>query len=415
MDIAIDPRVLQKRQLLSGGRYVLALFAVVAAVMSLWSLVAPSVSRSEIRTAIVERGAVSTEVVAVGTVVPQREHVLSSPLTSSIREVLLPLGTSVKQGDAILQLDSAQVDSEILRLTDELQLKELEAERIEQQQHQTLRDLRNQQQLASIDYENQKVVLERFSMLFERNIVSKLDYDANKLALQKAELMLRQVEQRISDTLAADQNQLQQNEVSLRLLKQRLQDQQQLKDHLTIRAQSDGIITVLADEVGRNVNAGMELARVSNLSSFRVDATVSDFYLSQIAAGMPVNVDLGEATLSGKLDRILPAVENGTVLLQIAFDHPDNAGLKQNLRVEARIVTASRSEGLRVSNGVAFKGAGLQEVFVINGDEAIKRQVSVGLSNSKYVEITSGPREGDEIIISDMADYQQLEQVDIDN
>lgn len=415
MDIAIAPGILHRRQWLARIRYLLMLLALAAGLLALRQLLVPSIKRSDVRTALVEHGAVSTEVVAAGIVVPNNERVLSSPLTSRVQEVLVSLGSSVKKGDAILQLDSTQVDNEVRRLADELRLQELEIEGIRQQQQQTLRTLRNQHQLAVIEHENQKVMLERYGSLYQRNIVPRFEYESTVLAEKKAALQLQQLEQQIADTLAAADNQLQQNEIARRLLQQKLAEQQQLQHDTTLRASSDGIITVLSSEIGQNINVGSELARISDLSSFRVDATISDFYLHQVSVGMPVNVNVGSGTLAGKLSRILPAVENGTILLQIELAQPDSTSLKSNLRVEAAIITASRSEGLRVANGIVFNGAGTREVFVVQDGKAVKRRVQVGLSNSRYVEILSGLSAGDEIIISAMTDYQHLDQIAMTN
>lgn len=415
MDIAIDQAVLRKRQLLAYGRGAAAAVAFLLLLLVLRDWLAPSVDRAGIRTAVVERGEVSTEVAAAGTVVPLDERVLISPVNSSISAVYLPLGSQVRQGDAILKVDSTQIELVVARLRDELRLKDLEIEALAQQQARELRTLRNQQELARIDLQNQQVILERFTKLQATNVVSEFDYDTAALNVRKTELQLTQLARQIDDTAAANHTAMQQREVERHLLEQQLAEQERLLHDTTLRASTDGIVTVLQSEIGQNVTAGSELARVSNLSSYRVDATLSDFYLHQIGVDMPVNIDLGTNTLTGKLSRILPAIDNGTIRLQIELDEPGNPQLKSNLRVEAGIVTQSRAEGLRVSNGIVFNGAGQQQVFVVEDGEAAKRPVTVGLTNSSYVEIVSGLAEGEEIIVSDMTEYMHLDSIGIDN
>jgi HlyD family secretion protein len=415
MDIAIDPKVLRTRALQARGRYVLGAVGLAVLLVLFRQWLAPSVARADIRTAIVERGPVSTEVQASGTVVPVNERVLISPVTSSIAEVFLPLGSTVKAGDAILRVDSTQIELQVARLGDQLRLKDLEIEGLRQQQQRALQELHNREALARVDLENQQVIVERFETLIQSNVVSRFDYDTARLNAQKTKLQLQQLAQQVADTIAADNNALEQRAVERQLLAQQLAEQQTLLHDTTLRASSDGIITVLNSDIGQNVAAGAELARISDLSSYRVDATLSDFYLHQISAGMPVTIDLGSGRVAGRLDQILPAVDNGTIRLRITLEDPGSTQLKPNLRVEAGIITESREEGLRVSNGIVFNGAGLQNVFVINGGTAAKRQVEIGLSNTNHVEIVSGLAEGDEIIISDMSAYQHLDQLGIDN
>lgn len=414
MDIAIDPQILRSRAWQARGRVLVAIVAVVAVLLLLREWLAPALARHEIRTALVERGPVSTEVRAAGTVVPLDERVLISPVTSTIAEVYLPLGSTVQAGEPILRLDSAQIELQIARLADELRLKDLEIEGLKQQQRRALQDLHNREALARIDLDNQSVIVERYEALIESNVVSRFDYDTARLDARKTQLQLDQLATQVADTRAADANALEQRAVERQLLAQRLAEQRKLLHDTTLRASSAGIVTVLLSDIGQNVVAGAELARISDLSRYRVDATLSDFYLHEVRAGMPATIDLGNSDLRGRVDQILPAVDNGTIRLRIALDEPGHALLKPNLRVEAGIVTASRESGLRVANGIVFNGAGLQDVYVVENGEAIKRQVDVGLSNSSYVEIIGGLSEGDEVIISDMTNYRHLQRIGID-
>ncbi|MDP2141452.1 MAG: efflux RND transporter periplasmic adaptor subunit [Gammaproteobacteria bacterium] len=411
MDIALDAGTLRRRRLHSWGRSLLVVLAFIALLVLLRHWLAPAVERSAIRTAIVERGPISTEVQAVGLVVPMYERVLISPVSSSIREIHLPLGSTVKAGDPILKLDSTQIELDIRRLKDQLRLKELEIAGLVQQQHQQLSALRNQEELARLDLENQTVTLERYETLRRSNIASQNDYDLASLSVKKSGVLVRQLVQQISDTLASNRNLVEQRDIESQLLRQQLNEQEQLLSDTTVRASTAGMITVLSSQLGQNVVAGAELVRISDLSSFRVDATLSDFYLHQVSVGMPVNIDIGTGDISGTLSQILPAVDNGTIRLQIELTHAGHVQLKPSMRVEAKILTQQRDSGMRVSNGIVFNSAGLQQVFVIQGNTASKRQVEVGLQNSNFVEIVSGLVEGEEIIISDMSDYDHLEQV----
>lgn len=415
MDIALDPKVLSNRAWLARGRWLGLAVALVAALLLLRQWLEPSVSRDDIRTAIVERGPVSTEVKATGTVVPMHERVLISPVASTIAEVYLPLGSKVRRGDAILRLDSAQLEQQAARLADELRLKDLELEGLAQQQRRALQELRSREALAKLDLQNQQVILERYEKLVQSNVVSRFDYDTARLTASKTRLQLEQLAQQVVDSIQSDGNALKQQAVQRQLIAQRLTELQALRHDTTLRASSDGIITVLLDDIGGNVVAGAELARISDLSSYRVDATLSDFYLHQIAAGMRVTVGLGGVKATGRVDQVLPAVDNGTIRLRIALDDPGNALLKPNLRVEAGIITESRDSGLRVTNGIVFNGTGRQEVFVVQDGRAVKRQVAVGLTNASHVEVTSGLAAGEEIIISDMAAWKHLETLRIDD
>jgi HlyD family secretion protein len=415
VDIALHPQVLKSRAWQTRGRWLVAAASLLAALLWLRHWLTPSVSRDQIRTAKVERGPVSTEVKAAGTVVPVSERVLISPVTSTIAEVYLPLGSKVRRGDPILRLDSTQIEQQIARITDQLRLKDLELEGLGQQQRRALQELRSREALARLDLQNQQVILERYEKLVQSNVVSRFDYDTARLNAHKTQLQLEQLARQVVDSLQSDSNALKQQSVQRQLLAQQLTEAQTLRHDTTLRASSDGIITVLLVDIGGNVAAGAELARISDLSSYRVDATLSDFYLHQISAGMLVTINLGADKVAGRVDQILPAVDNGTIRLRIALDDPGNALLKPNLRTEASIVTASRDSGLRVTNGVVFNGTGPQDVFVVRDGKAVKRRIVAGLTNASHVEIVSGLVAGDEIVISDMTAWKHLDSMAIDN
>jgi HlyD family secretion protein len=413
VDIALDQKLLTSRAWQARGRWGVLAATTLTALLLFRHWLAPSVSREEIRTAVVDRGPVSTEVRATGTVVPVHERVLISPVTSTIVQVYLPVGSVVKQGDAILKLDSAQTELQVSRLVDELQLNALEMEGLRQQQRRALQELRSREALARLDLENQNVIFDRYERLVQSNTVSRFDHEMARLNARKAKLALEQLTQQITETVQSDSNALGQRAVQRQLIAQQLAEQKKLVHDTTIRADSDGILTVLQSEIGRNVVAGSELARISDLSSFRVDATLSDFYLHQISTGLSVTIDIGTGDITGRIEQILPAVDNGIVRLRIALDEPGNAQLKPNQRIEAAIVTESRSSGLRVANGIVFNGSGLQDVFVVQGDEIVKHQVEVGLTNASHVEIVGGLSEGDLVVISDMADRKHLDRLSL--
>jgi HlyD family secretion protein len=89
------------------------------------------------------------------------------------------------------------------------------------------------------------------------------------------------------------------------------------------------------------------------------------------------------------------------------------AGLRPNLQVDIEVVTEHTSRSLRVKNGVVFNGGKVQEVFVLRDGVATRQQVKVGMSNTKFVQLLQGVDAGDEIIISDMREYDHLKQIQV--
>jgi HlyD family secretion protein len=170
------------------------------------------------------------------------------------------------------------------------------------------------------------------------------------------------------------------------------------------------VITWINEDIGRKVSAGEPLVRIANLNRFRVEASTSDRNTGSINVGMPVEVRINATNLKGSISSVLPEVVNNTVKFLVELEDAENAILRPNMRAEVYIITDKKDDVLRVKNGSAFKGASSQDIFVVEGDKAIKRRIGKGLVNSDYVEITQNLNEGEQIIISSTEDFDHLDE-----
>ena len=178
------------------------------------------------------------------------------------------------------------------------------------------------------------------------------------------------------------------------------------------RADRPGVLTSVITEEGIAVVKGQTLARVADFSSFRVDASVSDVHAKRLVVGQPATVALGSGErLEGSIAAVNPTVVNGVMTVAIALTDKSSPLLKSNLRVDVEIVTARHAQTLRIKRGPFSTGEGTQDVFVAGADRAVRRPVTFGISSVEYFEVTSGLMPGDEVIVSDMRDYQRLAQI----
>ena len=161
-------------------------------------------------------------------------------------------------------------------------------------------------------------------------------------------------------------------------------------------------------EEGATIRKGDVIARLADLSAFRVDASVSDAYASRLSVGQPVQVRVDDRMLDGQISDVLPTVQNGVITVRVALKDRSNPALRQNLRVEVFIVTGHRERALRVRKGTSTSGEGVQQVFVVRGDRADRVRVRFGIASFDFVEVVEGLAAGDEVIVSDMTDYQHL-------
>ena len=196
-------------------------------------------------------------------------------------------------------------------------------------------------------------------------------------------------------------------EKELRTFERKLQQ----SNILTTRA---GVLTFVNKNLGQNVSEGEVLARLADLSSFKLIGSISDNYAAQIHIGMPVLVKLNDSIMRGSLAQIYPSVQNNVMTFEVALDSKSNPAFRPKMKTEVFIVTDSRRNILRVANGPAFKGGSVQEVFVLRKDgKAERRTVKIGLTSFDFVEITEGVQKGETVIISDLSRYKNVNEIEI--
>jgi HlyD family secretion protein len=182
-----------------------------------------------------------------------------------------------------------------------------------------------------------------------------------------------------------------------------------------IIATRSGVVTYVNKNIGATVREGESLARIADLSSFKVNGNISDNYMDQLHNGMPVIVRINETQLKGHVVNVYPSVQNGIVTFDVQLDERNSKQLRPNMKVDVFLVTDMHSKVMRVANGPAFKGPADQDIFVLNGGKAERRSVHIGLSNFDFVEIKDGVKPGDVVITSDMAEYKNVKELTINN
>jgi len=229
----------------------------------------------------------------------------------------------------------------------------------------------------------------------------------------KARIELRQIVEELANQAGTLEKTLRGIELELAIHTRERQEAARRLDRATASSDRDGVLTWVPASEGVAVHRGDELARIADLSAFRVEASISDVHASRLATGQAVIVRSGEHKMDGVVANVLPTVENGIVTLEVDLDDPSDPVLRHNLRVDVHIVTARRERSLRVKRGSFLTTEGSHAAFVIRGDRAVRTPIRFGLRNIDWYEILEGIEEGDEIIISDMNDRMHVEEVEL--
>ncbi len=412
MDREIDATV-RRNKLLRRISLTTALIAIIAAAFS-WGpgLIKPSIARTRIRTARVDVGPVEATVTASGNVMPEFEQVISSPVNARVLKILKRPGAILSKGEPILELDLNESVLAIEKLNQQVDLKQNQQSKAKLDLENTLISLQSQWEIKNLEYRSSKAATARNRTLFQQGLLSEERLREIELTEEKVRYELKQLDDAKRNAQHSTKTQLEGLALEMKTLEQeRIEAKRQL-ELATTKSDRNGVLTWVVNEEGATVQKGALLARIADLGSFRVEATVSDVHASRLSAGLPVKVKVNDsATLAGAVSRINPTVNNGVITLIVSLEDKSNELLRSNLRVDVLIATERKANTLRIKKGPFANGEGLREVFVIRGDSAIKTPARLGLASSDHFEVIQGLLEGDEVIISDMTDFMHVKEV----
>ena len=371
----------------------------------------PSIRRGEIQTAKVVRGSVDATVQASGIVMPEVEQAISSPVEARVLVVRRRAGDRVRTGDELLTLDTSATRLEIARLDERIAQKENEAAQLRLRIDENLATLRSQLEQEKLDAEIVHLKNEQTRRLRGEGLVAEQEALVATTAAKKSDIGLRRIEENLMRARRTADAQLAAAALDLSMLRQERDESRRLLELAMMRASRDGVVTAMMQDEGTTVRRGDVLARIADLSSFRVVATVSDLYVPRLAPGMRARVKVDEATtVFGTVSAIDPRIENGVAKIHVALDPGAHARLRNNLRVDVFVVTGRRSGILTVRRG-ALGEAERDDVFAVRGNRIVRTPVHFGLIGDENVEIVSGLAEGDEVVISNMSEYEGINDI----
>jgi HlyD family secretion protein len=411
MDRELAPEIIRKQRFKGWGTGLMVVLALAGTYFVLSKILRTQVRQSELRVAVAEIGKVENTLSASGEVIPAFEQVLASPINASIKQVLLTPGAAVRPGQQILILDKSLSLLELEKFKDQLELKRNGVDRLKLQLEKDALDDELDNQIKGLRINSQKAELEDIRRLYKVGGRTLEDISNAENILKISELEKDKLENQVRYNRQSKSSNLRESELQVRIQENALKEFQHKLKMADILADRPGVLTWVNDKVGSTVREGEMLAKIADLKSFKIEGSASDTYAEQVQVGLPVIVRVNETDLRGMITQIKPAVENDVVQFSVQLEDAQNAVLRPSMRVEIFVVTSRAKQSVRVANGPAFNGKRRQSVFVLDKNVARRREIEVGLSNFDHVEIKSGIRPGERVIVSDLSRFEHLREI----
>ena len=407
MDREIPKEVRDKERKKKFIKYGAIGVAAVVCIAVLISFMRSSVNRKDLVFSEVDNGTIEVSVSASGKVVPAFEEIINSPINTRIVEVYRKGGDSVDVGTPILKLDLQSTETEYKKLLDEEQMKRYQLEQLKVNNNTYLSDLSMQVKISAMKLNRMEVELrnERYldslgSGTTDKVRQAELNFNTGKLELEQ----LRQQYANESKVKEAD---LKVKELEFNIFSKSLAEMKRTLDDAQIRSPRKAILTNINNQVGAQVAEGSQVAIISDLSHFKVEGEIADTYGDRVAAGGRAIVKIGNEKLEGTVSSVTPLSKNGVISFIVQLNEDNNKRLRSGLKTDVYVMNAVKEGVLRLANASYYVGRGEYELFVQDSkDEIVKRKVQLGDSNFEYVEVISGLKPGDKVVVSDMSSYK---------
>jgi RND family efflux transporter MFP subunit len=345
-------------------------------------------------TVAVERP-ISRYITVTGTLAAQEQADVAAEIAGRIVATPVERGTRVEAGSTLVRIAEAEVRAQ----ADEAgaNAAQLEARlglagggTFDMDRVPEVANARAAAELAQSDFD-------RARLLLERKLLPQADFDRSRAQSDAA--------QRQFDIA---RNHAEQQYQALVGARARMAMAQKALSDAVVRAPFEGIVDERLVSVGDYVVRGTTVASVMRTTPLRVALTVPGQYLSSIAVGRSVTLEVDAypgRTFTGEIRYVSPAVRADSRALVIEAVVPNESGeLKPGLFATARIEQATRTPAVLVPSRAIRTDASVARMFVVSqAGTAEERIVTTGQTVGDLIEITSGITAGDRVAASNVA------------
>jgi HlyD family secretion protein len=374
---------------------------------------APTVDAATIWPDTVKRGPMLREVRGLGTLIPEDIRWIPAQTDSRVDRIVLRPGAIVRPDSIIVELSDPQLQRDTLDA--EYQLKGAEAD-YENLKVQVNSDLLNQRATAAAvrsDYEQAKLQHEVDDQLQKQGLAADVTAKLSKVRAEQLAIRAQLEDERTKNAeetaktrLAAQQARVAQQKALYNLRRSQL-------EALHVRAGINGVLQLVPVEVGQRVTPGANVARVADPKKLKAEIKIAETQAKDVAIGQKAAIDTRNGIVAGRVSRIDPSVQNGTVTVDVAIDDQLPQGARPDLSVDGTIELENLKDVLYVGrpvHGQADSTIGLFKI-VNDGSEAVRVNVKLGRSSVTTIEVLQGLQVGDKVILSDMSAVDNFDRI----
>lgn len=415
VDIQRDPSILRRRKIrqwaLAGAGLVVIILVTVG--VSRLRPAAPTVDRATVWIDTVKRGSMVRQVRGSGTLVPELIRWIPATSNGKVERILIRPGAQVKPDTVILELSNPTLEQAVLEAR--LNLKGALAQ-YDNRKAELESQVLNQRSLVAqteAAFRQAQLQYEADAQLAKEGLVSDIQLKRSRSQAEELKNRVEIENRRLQILQEGAQSQLapQKAEVDRRRTMNELQ--RSLLGELRVRAGITGVLQLVPVEVGQQVGPGTNLARVADPTLLKAEIRIAETQARDIQIGQKASVDTRNGVIEGRVARIDPAAQQGTVGVDVTFDTREYPrGARPDLNVDGTIELERLENVIYVGRPAFGQEHSTVGLFKLTPDgEAIRVNVKLGRSSVQTIEIVEGLQPGEQVILSDMSAWDAFDRV----
>ncbi len=406
----------KKRRIAWGAAVAVAVLAVTVGVSRL-KPAAPTVERASVVIDTVKRGEMVREVRGLGTLVPEEIRWIPALTNARVeRLVLLPGTGRVTPDSVILELSNPELEMQALEAESEARAAEARYTELKVRLESQNLDQRAAAARVEAEAKQARLRADADAELAKDGLIAGLTLKLSQSAADELEHRQKIEQQRLSIAGEAIEAQLraQQADVEQRRAQARLRRSQ--VDALHVRAGIDGVLQVVPVEVGQQVTPGTNLARVARPDRLKAVVRVPETQARDVVPGQKAVVDTRNGVVQARVVRVDPAVQNGTVTVDLALLGELPKGARPDLTVDGTIELERLENVMHVGRPAMGQPQSTVGLFRLakGTNEAVRVRVRLGQASVSTIEVLEGLEVGDEVILSDTSAWDASDRIRLD-
>jgi HlyD family secretion protein len=405
MDIQRSSKSKLKKRIRTVFLILIGLAAIVGITYGLTKLkpAAPTLDRSTAVIEAVKRGQMLRQVRGNGTLVPQLTRWVPAPADGRVEKIMVQPGVQVSSGTVIFELSNPQMEQQAIDA--DFQTKAAQADEENLKVHLESESLTQQSAIASInaEYSQAKLQLDTDEVLGKQGLVPEILLKVSRVRVQDLANRLKVEQERLAISSKSTKAQINAQEARVQQLSALAKLKKDQVGALNVRAGTNGVLQQVSVQIGQQVTPGFNMARVADPASLKAELKIAETQIKDVRVGQPVEVDTRNGIIQARVSRIDPAAREGTFTVDAELTGPLPGSARPDLSVDGTIELERLDNVLYLGRPAFGQPQQTVGMFRLNpdGQTADRTPVKLGRSSVSTIEIVSGLREGDQVVLSD--------------